>query len=137
MSETYEEKVCRVFPKETVASLKTDSDLFLTAIQNSFYSELSYRLMEVLKSNGEVVVKLSDIRSFDEPCLNEVHYVQNFKWAPLIRCKNCKFYIPMNRETKTGICNLAMHQNFGDDWFCAGADKKGEPNDYLRISGDR
>lgn len=43
---------------------------------------------------------------------------------PVIRCKDCKFYIPMNRETKTGICNLTMHQNFGDDWFCAGAERR-------------
>ena len=42
----------------------------------------------------------------------------------IIRCKDCKFYSPMNRETKTGICNLTMHQNFGDDWFCAGAERR-------------
>lgn len=42
----------------------------------------------------------------------------------IIRCKDCKFYSPMNRETKTGICNLTMHQNFGDNWFCAGAERR-------------
>ena len=42
----------------------------------------------------------------------------------IIRCKECKFYSPMNRETKTGICNLTMHQNFGDNWFCAGAERR-------------
>lgn len=42
----------------------------------------------------------------------------------IIRCKNCKFYTPMNRETKTGICRLLMHQNFGDDWYCAGAERR-------------
>ena len=42
----------------------------------------------------------------------------------IIRCKDCKFYTPMNRETKTGICNLIMHQNFGDNWFCAGAERR-------------
>ena len=44
----------------------------------------------------------------------------------IIRCKDCKFYSPMNRETKTGICNLIMHQNFGDNWFCAGAERRTE-----------
>ena len=44
--------------------------------------------------------------------------------ADIICCKDCKFYNPMNRETKTGICNLTMHQNFGDDWFCAGAERR-------------
>ena len=42
----------------------------------------------------------------------------------LIRCKDCKYYSPMDRETKTGICNLTMHQNFGDNWFCAGAERR-------------
>lgn len=42
----------------------------------------------------------------------------------IIFCKDCKFYNPMNRETKTGICNLTMHQNFGDNWFCAGAERR-------------
>lgn len=42
----------------------------------------------------------------------------------IIRCKDCKFYSPINRETKTGICNLTMHQNFGDNWFCAGAERR-------------
>lgn len=44
--------------------------------------------------------------------------------SEIIRCKDCKFYSPMNRETKTGICNLTMHQNFGDNWFCAGAERR-------------
>ena len=42
----------------------------------------------------------------------------------IIRCKDCKFYTPMNRETKTGICSLTLHQNFGDNWFCAGAERR-------------
>ena len=42
----------------------------------------------------------------------------------VVRCKDCKFYSPMNRETKTGICNLIMRQNFGDNWFCAGAERR-------------
>ena len=47
----------------------------------------------------------------------------------IIRCKDCKFYSPTNKETKTGICNLIMHQNFGDDWFCAGAERIGDDKD--------
>ena len=53
----------------------------------------------------------------------------------IIRCKDCKFYSPMNRETKTGICNLIMHQNFGDNWFCAGAERRPDESDRKR-SGD-
>lgn len=42
----------------------------------------------------------------------------------IIHCKDCKYYSPINKETKTGICNLTMHQNFGDNWFCAGAERR-------------
>ena len=42
----------------------------------------------------------------------------------IVRCKDCKFYTSMNRETKTGICGLLLHQNFGDDWYCAGAERR-------------
>lgn len=42
----------------------------------------------------------------------------------VIRCKDCKFYTSMNRETKTGICGLTMYQNFGDEWYCAGAERR-------------
>lgn len=44
--------------------------------------------------------------------------------SEIIRCNDCKFYIPMNRETKSGICSLLMHQNFGDNWYCAGAERR-------------
>lgn len=44
----------------------------------------------------------------------------------IIRCKDCIYYTQMNRKTKTGICNLIMHQNFGDNWFCAGAKKENQ-----------
>ena len=47
----------------------------------------------------------------------------------IVRCKDCKFYTPMNRETKTGICSLLIHQNFGDDWYCAGAERRTDGTD--------
>ena len=48
----------------------------------------------------------------------------NLPSEEIIHCKDCKFYTPMNREIKTGICDLTLHQNFGDDWYCAGAERK-------------
>jgi len=51
-------------------------------------------------------------------------YIKEHPELEIIHCKDCKFYNPMNRETKTGICNLIMHQNFGDNWFCAGAERR-------------
>ena len=47
----------------------------------------------------------------------------------IVRCKDCKYYTLMNRETKNGICRLLIHQNFGDDWFCAGAERRTDGRD--------
>ena len=43
----------------------------------------------------------------------------------IIHCKDCKFYTPMNRTLKTGICDMTMH-HLGDDGFCSTAEKRGE-----------
>ena len=66
-----------------------------------------------------------------------IHVIKHLPSAQpeIIRCKDCKFYSPMNRETKTGICNLIMHQNFGNNWFCAGAERRPDESDRKR-SGD-
>lgn len=46
----------------------------------------------------------------------------------IIRCKDCKFHIPMSRKANSGICSLITHSNFdfGDDWYCAGAERREE-----------
>ena len=43
----------------------------------------------------------------------------------IIHCKDCKFYTPMNRKLKIGICDMTMH-HLGDDGFCSTAEKRGE-----------
>jgi hypothetical protein len=59
-----------------------------------------------------------------EQIVNRLRNDPEAEWVEIVRCKDCKFYTPMNRETQTGICRLLMHQNFGDDWYCAGAERR-------------
>ena len=59
--------------------------------------------------------------------MNDTHYP--LRVGELIRCRDCKFYTPLNRETKSGICSLLIHQNFGDDWYCAGAERRTDEPD--------
>ena len=75
-----------------------------------------------------------DILERDRTLDNAIDAIRGLPSAQpeIIRCKDCKFYSPMNRETKTGICNLIMHQNFGDNWFCAGAERRPDESDRKR-----
>ena len=84
---------------------------------------------------SDLIGRQDFLRAFEEMCSctdyewDERDFRDLIKRFPsaeteIIKCKDCKFYIPMNRKTKTGICSLTMHQNFGDEWYCAGAERK-------------
>lgn len=82
--------------------------------------------IHICKVDGDGMVKIeSRLFHTEEQAIDAWNRRQSAQ-QEIVRCKDCKFYSPMNRETKTGICNLTMHQNFGDNWFCAGAERKGE-----------
>lgn len=82
---------------------------------------MSLRMGFAIMRKGEAMEWIVEAESLSD-FVDHGRYTIHTK--PLIRCRDCKFYTPMNRETKTGICNLTLHQNFGDDWFCAGAERR-------------
>ena len=43
--------------------------------------------------------------------------------APVVRCKDCKFYTSMRPDIKTGICDLNVH-HMGDDGFCSCGERR-------------
>lgn len=47
--------------------------------------------------------------------------------APVVRCKDCKFYTSMRPDLKTGICDLNVH-HMGDDGFCSYGERREEQN---------
>lgn len=75
----------------------------------------------LIKADYEFTGILSEPRArMFEQTINALPLVQ----PDIVRCKDCKFYALMNRETKSGICGLLLHQNIGDDWYCAGAERR-------------
>ena len=74
-----------------------------------------------MKDEYAVKVERASLKAYRET-LNVLPSAQ----PEIIRCKDCKFYTAMNRKTKSGICSLIMHQNFGDDWYCAGAERRAD-----------
>jgi hypothetical protein len=57
--------------------------------------------------------------------VEEVKSQYALEYPKIIHCEDCKFYTPMNRALKTGICSLTMH-HLGDDGFCSDAEKRGD-----------
>lgn len=57
--------------------------------------------------------------------VEEVKRQYALEYPKIIHCKDCKFYTPMNRKLKTGICSLTMH-HLGDEGFCSDAEMRGD-----------
>ena len=52
-----------------------------------------------------------------------INLIENMPVVEIIHCRDCKFYTPMNRELKMGICSITMH-HLGDNGFCSDAEKR-------------
>ena len=57
--------------------------------------------------------------------VEEVKRQYALEYPKIIHCEDCKFYTPMNRKLKTGICSLTMH-HLGDEGFCSDAEMRGD-----------
>ena len=57
--------------------------------------------------------------------VEEVKRQYALEYQKIIHCEDCKFYTPMNRKLKTGICSLTMH-HLGDEGFCSDAEMRGD-----------
>ena len=57
--------------------------------------------------------------------VEEVKRQYALEYPKIIHCEDCKFYTPMNRKLKTGICSLTMH-HLGDEGFCSDGEMRGD-----------
>ena len=57
--------------------------------------------------------------------VEEVKRQYALEYPKIIHCKDCKFYTPMNRKLKTGICSLTIH-HLGDEGFCSDGEMRGD-----------
>ncbi len=119
----YKESVAKCVSKEDLVLLNDDK-LFFTLIQKEFERELSDRLIGILKSNSEVIVKQSDIRAFDMNIMNQIEYKQQLEWSPVTRCADCKYYNESLPPFDTRmICReLCIHSKPDD--FCSYAERR-------------
>lgn len=57
--------------------------------------------------------------------VEEVKRQYALEYPKIIHCEDCKFYTPMNRKLKTGICSLTMH-HLGDEGFYSDGEMRGD-----------
>lgn len=96
-----------LIPQEEVAFLREKEDKkFFDFITNELSKAISERLIQVLETNDEIIIKKPVLRISEYGPLDSVEYKKIVDWKPLIRCKDCKYYnlkIIIARVLGTGL----------------------------------
>lgn len=69
-----------------------DNKEYFDGIVRHIATQLYDRLIGILDTEKEVIVKRSDLITVEEPGLHQVQFRESINWRPLVRCKDCKFY---------------------------------------------
>lgn len=105
--------------KEAFAFVKDDKNYF-DFISRETERRLMDRLASILKENGEVVVKMSDLRLNEVRELYSVQLRRQIRWSKLVRCRDCK------HRDEGGFClgRGYPEQLVPDDGYCDKGDRK-------------
>lgn len=120
MEEVYKETFCFTVDKYLLSKIK-DNEEYKEFIIKELSNNLADYLVDILSSEGEILVSMSDVRCQDNNDFATVDYRQYLKWSHLVRCKDCKY------RDKYDCNNLTFGDiKFGvpDDWFCADGKRK-------------
>ena len=82
------ETTVSLIPKEQLDYLKED-EKFIEFITNELTRGLSERVMQVLETNDDIIIKKPVLQVSDYPSTYSVEYRKTLNWEPLVRCKDC------------------------------------------------
>lgn len=112
-----QETAVSLIPKEELDYLKED-ERFIEFIKNELTRKITDRLIQVLESEDEIILKKSVLSVSDYPSLHSVEYRKILDWKPLIRCKDCKW-----RDESTCLIHGAIWK---DNDFCSQGEREEE-----------
>ncbi len=81
---------CFTVDKYHLSKIK-DDEAYKEFIIKDLTNKLADHLVDVLSSEGEIIVKMSDVSCYDDDDFT-VDYRRYLKWSHLVRCKNCKWF---------------------------------------------
>ena len=133
-----QETAVSLVPKEEIAFLREKEDKkFFEFITNELSKAISDRLIQVLESNDEIIIKKPVLRISEYGPLDSVEYKKIVNWTPLVRCKDCK-YMPIGDGANH---DLEFPEDFkcpcqcddfwyswkpDDNWFCGNGKRREE-----------
>lgn len=100
-----------------------DDKKFIEFITNELTRNLSERVMQVLETNDDIIIKKPVLQVSDYPPTHFVEYRKTLDWEPLVRCKDCSHNegsgnepwcrIYECRKRKYGFCDEGVKKEDG------------------------
>jgi len=118
------ETTVSLIPKEEVDYLKDDTKFF-EFITNELTKNLSERVMQVLETNDDIIIKKPVLRVSDYPSTYSVEYRKTLDWEPLVRCKDCVH----RHQTTCPFLIANAYKASSDDDFCSYGKRKDDGED--------
>ena len=128
MEEVYKETACFTIDKYQLSKLK-DDEAFKEFIINDLSDRLADHLVDILSSEGEILVSMSDVCCHDNNDFLTVDYRQYIKWRHLVRCKDCKHYWKNSNDFNDSTVCLASPK---DEAFCSEGERKETEDEIQR-----
>jgi hypothetical protein len=116
-----QETAVSLIPEEEVAFLREKEDKkFFDFITDELSKAISEKLIQVLETNDEIIIKKPVLRISEYGPLNSVEYRKIVDWVPLIRCKDCKHYY----DEEKWCSRLALCREFDENGFCSHGERR-------------
>ncbi len=112
------ETTASLIPKEQLDHLKED-EKFIEFIKNELTKGISERLIQVLETNDDIVIKKPVLSVSEYPPLHSIEYRKTVDWEPLVRCKDCMYF---DRAEKY-CCEFLTAE---EDGFCKWGERREE-----------
>lgn len=109
------ETTVSLIPKEEIAFLKEDKK-FTEFIINELTKQISDRLIQILETNDEIIIKKPVLRVSEYWPTYSVEYRKSVDWEPLVRCKDCKQH--EDEEPGMVYCPIIVGGWVSKDFFC-------------------
>lgn len=114
------ETTVSLFSKEEMDYIENDKK-FVDFIANELTRSISDRLIQVLETNGDIVIKKPVLRVSEYPPTHSIEYRKTVDWEPLIRCKDCIHNEGSDNEPWCNIYECIKSK----DGFCDEGEMKG------------
>ena len=113
-------EIVKQYPKEGLDYCLAHIEGFWDAVVKEMSGKVADRLLEIIRSNGEIIVSGVSWMTDEDVRKNNVEFKHQIKWEPLVRCKECEFYYEDEKWCRRlGLCGA-----FDGDDFCSHAERR-------------